>query len=460
MTIDLEHPLRTHGPLPAGRLADLLGISRPTLSRAVRAADDALIIRGHARRTTYAARRTLRGSRASLPVFEIDPSGQLRDAARLDLVHPHGCAMAYLGPFAWPMDAAMRDGWHEGLPYPLQDMRPQGFLGRNLARHYAPVLQVGDDPSSWSDDDALHVMSLLGDDTPGNLLVGEPACRRWLDRVRRLKTHGPDAVDDDALEAAYPTKASFVLLDGLPDSSAGGEFPKFTALRRLRDGSHRHVIVKFSGNDDAPGTRRWSDLLVCEHLAGRVLASHLGIPAADSRIHRHGDRTFLEVDRFDRHGVLGRSPLVSWFTLNATTVGSAGHPWHEAARPLVQKGWMSAQDLALIHRVWLFGRLIANNDMHDGNLSLRPVTRADGSVGFAPAPVYDMLPMAYAPLRGMELPPREYAPMLPMPSELDAWSAAADAAVAFWRAAAGDARITPAFRALCGRNGDRLARSR
>ncbi|WP_343629028.1 type II toxin-antitoxin system HipA family toxin YjjJ [Roseateles sp.] len=456
MPIDLEHRLRTHAPLRAGRLAELLGISRPTLSRAVRAASESLIVRGQARRRTYAARRPLRGAGSSLPVFEIDPSGNLRDVARLDLVYPEGSAMRYLDAFAWPMDVAMRDGWFEGLPYPMQDMRPQGFLGRNLAKHYAPMLQVGNDPTAWSDDDALHVMTLLGDDTPGNLLVGEPACRRWLDRLRRITAHGPEAVPDDALDSAFPTKASLVMMDGLPDSSAGGEFPKFTALRQLADGTHQHVIVKFSGSDDAPGTRRWSDLLICEHLAGRILSAHLDIPAAASRIHQHGGRTFLEVDRFDRHGVLGRSPLISWFTLNATMVGSAGRPWHEAARPLQALGWLRAQDLALIQHAWHFGELIANTDMHDGNLSLRPVTRADGSIGFAPAPIYDMLPMVYAPMRGMELPPRDFRPKLPMPADVTSWGAAAIAAVAFWRSAANDTRISAAFRAIAERNAAHL----
>ncbi|KAI1696517.1 toxin YjjJ [Ditylenchus destructor] len=196
-------------------------------------------MRHHAQGTCAA-----RGS--SLPIFEIDPTGNLRDVARLDLVHPEGSAMRYLDAFAWPMDISMRDGWFEGLPYPMQDMRPQGFLGRNLAKYYAPVLQVGNDPTAWSDDDALHVMTLLGDDTPGNLLVGEPACRRWLDRRRRITAQGPEAVPDDALDSAFPAKASLVMMDGLPDSSAGGNSPQVhgspPAVRRHAPARDREVL--------------------------------------------------------------------------------------------------------------------------------------------------------------------------------------------------------------------------
>ena len=46
------------------------------------------------------------------------------------------------------------------------------------------------------------------------------------------------------------------------------------------------------------------------------------------------------------------------------------------------------------------------------------------------APVYDMLPMRYAPQRGGEVPPQTYAPALPLPTEALEWHRAALAAVA------------------------------
>lgn len=82
-------------------------------------------------------------------------NGRVQEIARLDLTYPDGCAAEFLAEFDWPLDEDMQAGWFDGLPYPLNDMRPQGFLGRNFARHHAEMLQVPVDPTAWSDDHAL-----------------------------------------------------------------------------------------------------------------------------------------------------------------------------------------------------------------------------------------------------------------------------------------------------------------
>ena len=472
--LELIRLLRLRGRQPAGDLARLLGISRPTLMRTVRAAGDAVVAQGRARRTAYAARRALRGSLAPLPLYRVGLDGEPREIGHLHLTVPDGTAVEFEADIGWPLDADMADGWFEGLPYPLQDMRPQGFLGRHFARRHAPLLQVSDDPTRWSDDDALHALSLLGSDTLGDLIVGETACRLWLEAMSAVRNgRAPEALSDDAAVDTYRELADEALAHGVAGSSAGGEFPKFLALRTGAsntgpeagpDGesgtaspAERHVLVKFSGSDDAPGTQRWADLLVCEHLAGEVLRQRLDVPAAHSRILRSGRRTFLEVDRFDRHGRLGRSGLVSWSAVDGAFFGSAGRPWPEAGRRLAGLGWLSTADAARIERLWHFGRLIANTDMHDGNLSFQPAS-SRGQDGLVMAPAYDMLPMQDAPLRGMELPASAWSPSLPLPAERPAWEPAAVAAQAFWEAAADDARISPGYRALCASRADALGR--
>jgi hypothetical protein len=87
--------------------------------------------------------------------------------------------------------------------------------------------------------------------------------------------------------------------------------------------------------------------------------------------------------------------------------------------------------------------------MHDGNLAFRP--------GLALAPAYDMLPMAYAPMRGGELPNREFSPAPPLPAEAPIWIEAAEAAVYFWNLCAEDTRISPDFRRVCDDNGRNIA---
>lgn len=449
MPADLLRALRLHGPLQAGEVLAHLGLSRASLMRRVRAAGEAVIVRGKARRTTYAARRPLRGSLVPMPLFRVDPAGEVEEIARLDLIHPAGCAVEFLADFGWPLDPAMQSGWFGGLPYPLQDMRPQGFVGRNFARHHASLLQVAQDPTAWSDDDALHAMSLLGADLLGDLIVGEPSCRQWLDRRQdRPPGQGEACIDDGTLEPAYIGLAERAMAQGLVGSSAGGEFPKFEAARRFAGGRVQPVLVKFSGSDASPGSGRWADLLVCEHLAGALLRTHLGIDAAVSRVLRFGGRTFLEVERFDRHGPFGRSGASSWSSLNGALFGLAGVPWVEAARHLAARGWLSAQDSERIARLWHFGTLIGNTDMHDGNLSFQPA-RIGGQPGVRPAPAYDMLPMAYAPAGGLEVRAHALTPSLPLPAQRAAWTAAAGAALAFWESAAGDARIGAAFRRVC-----------
>ena len=185
MAVDPVQILRTHGPLQAGALADAMDVSRPTLSRAIRAAGVDVIVRGSARRTKYAARRALRGDNAPIPLFRIDRDGVQHQVAVLDLVYPEGTAAEFFEEFGWPLDDEMKQGWFEGLPYMMQDMRPQGFLGRNFARHHAALLKVSEDPANWSDDDVLHALSLLGSDAletcwserqpPGS---GSSRCRR------------------------------------------------------------------------------------------------------------------------------------------------------------------------------------------------------------------------------------------------------------------------------------------
>jgi hypothetical protein len=199
--------------------------------------------------------------------------------------------------------------------------------------------------------------------------------------------------------------------------------------------------------------RRWSDLLVCEHLASLHGATMPGIARAPSRIVSHGGRTFLEVERFDRHGAFGRSALCALDVLNAALIGESSMDWPRLVARLVTLGLVSQEDQRRVHQLWWFGRLIANTDMHTGNLSFEP---KDGRLSLAP--LYDMLPMRYAPLAGGEVPERALAPALPLPPQREVWIAACTAAIAFWRAAAVDARIGVAFRAVCEGNADELTR--
>lgn len=437
--MDLLQLLGIQGRTPAAELLVRLGISRPTLSRLIRAHGNAIVTRGKARRTAYAARRPVRGNADPIPLYRVDPAGHGRQLGWLEAIYPHGCVLAFEDPVTWPLDEVMQDGWFEGLPYLLDDMRPQGFLGRNFARQNALLLQVSDDPTQWGDDDVLHALAVLGSDAPGDWIVGEAAYRRHLQALQTPEPFLPEA----EVVAAYQGLAQEAMNYGVGGSSAGGEFPKFTA-RRLIAGVPTHVLVKFSGDDPSPGTQRWADLLICEHLALETIAGELHLEAAKSNIYQAGGRTFLEVQRFDRHGAFGRSPMCSWAAMNAALFGLAGKSWIVGAAALQAAGYLTEDIVQDITRVWHFGQLIGNSDMHDGNLSFRP--------GLELTPLYDMLPMLYAPMRGVELPERQFVPPLPLPHETQLWRDAARAAEVFWARAAGDNRISANFRHMCTAN--------
>lgn len=433
----------------AADLAAQLGVSVATLHRLLKEAEPQVLATGRARRTRYALRRPLRGDLAELPVYEVDTTGRAERLGSLALVSPQGTWMDLSGT-AWPVPEESRDGWWEGLPYPLYDMRPQGYMGRQLARATHRELAVSADLQAWSDDDVLFVLSRIGGDVSGNLILGNPAYERWL--AEKLDPATP--LSEPELGEAYASKAAQAVATGVAGSSAAGEFPKFAAQRELAGATTPHVLVKFSGADRSAAVRRWSDLLVCEHLALQCIAEELPeLASARSRIVQHAGRTFLELERFDRHGRFGRSALIGLETVNAAFIGDTSTDWTRLAERLVRAGLLDEADAQRIRRLWWFGRLIGNADMHTGNLSFTPL---EGRLRLAPA--YDMLPMLYAPLPGGELPTREFSPPLPLPPERPEWTLARSAAMAFWQRASADSRISAGFRAHCKANGQRLER--
>jgi hypothetical protein len=446
----LESALALQAPASAAGLAAALRVSVPTVHRMLQGLPaNHLVSAGKARRARYALRRPLRGSAADIPVYTIDKNGRAEVLAPLALLRSQGTWLDLTGS-DWPVPEESRDGWWPGLPYPLYDMRPQGYMGRLFARAEHRALAVSPDPQAWTDDDVVYVLSQRGGDASGNLLLGDPAFADW--QAARLTYPAALAPEDTA--AAYAALAQHAVATGVPGSSAAGEFPKFAARREMPAGQASdtpHVLVKFSGADGSPTVQRWADLLVCEHLALLHAARLPGVQVAQSRVLQHSGRTFLEVERFDRHGAHGRSALCSLETVNAALLGDASRDWPHLAQRLAAAGWLHAESVASVAHLWWFGRLIANTDMHAGNLSFQPVA---GRLHVAPA--YDMVPMLFAPLAGGEVAERAFVPPLPLPRERPVWQAAYAAALAFWRAAGGDSRISAGFRALCLQQGERL----
>ena len=372
----------TRGPQTSRQLTEIIGISQPSLSRALKTMGADIVRIGAARSIQYTLRDTRRGL-PDIPIHRVDPEGRIQTIGTLVPVCPDGFVMQH------PDGTTLHS---EGLPWWLFDMRPQGYLGRAYAARHGADMGLPPRLADWTDTHALRAVLAHGHDLIGNLLPGDAA------RAHFLAASLPDPIPHPHKPEAYARLAREAARGELPGSSAGGEQPKFTT-RAMTPAGPRHVIVKFSEAEAGPVPQRWRDLLLAEHLALETLR-HAGIPAAASRIIDHHDQRFLEVERFDRIGDLGRRALISLATLDAEFLGTGRGPWPELVQRLttdrhIQPG--AAQDAA---RLWAFGTLIGNTDMHSGNLSF--IT--DQGRPYALAPAYDMTPMAFAPRSGGSLP--------------------------------------------------------
>lgn len=429
--------------VPAAMLQAGLKLSQPTLSRLVRSAGDQVLRIGKARATRYALTRTIGRAGRCWPLYRIDAAGRPQ---ALGMLHALARSMWWWSPDAGVADAAFRhaefaSGLYPGWPWFLDDLRPQGFLGRACARRLAPLLDAPEDPRLWRDEHILLALLQDGDDAPGDLVLGENALRRAL----AARGSPIDPIDESAVERLYPARAEAALRGESVGSSAAGEQPKFTATLALADGRWRPVIVKFSEPAGTPAAQRWADLLYCEHLAAETLRAG-GLPAAPTRCLHSAGRVFLESTRFDRTPGLGRRGLVSLTALDAAFYGHGRRDWWQFAAELARDGWLCPEDAQRLARIGWFGALIGNSDMHLGNASLHLAH----SRPLALAPAYDMLPMRWRPAGTGELRPAEddWRPPLPLPHEVADWRVAAGLAQRFWQAVLASPPISAAFKAI------------
>ena len=417
-------------PSNAKTLAVALRISQPTFSRLWPIAGDDIVALGASRATIYGLTRAIRDVGPSLPILRINHLGESEDFALLTVLAEHWYAYQFTGsPEIYTC---------EGLPYFLQDLRPQGFLGRLAPRENAD-LSLPADIAEWTDDDALYYLAQRGDDNMGDLIVGNASYRRFF--VQNTETH-KTFMQASEREIRYPQLAERALKGETVGSSAGGEQPKFTTTisRGLADPIPDHVIVKFSPDIRTASGRRWGDLLVAEHLALTTLRRN-DIPAAESSILVAGNRVFLESVRFDRIGATGRTSMVSLSGLVGET-GAADKTWSYVAAILANRKKLSAADLVTIQLLDVYGVLIGNSDRHPGNLSLS--WSPDGT--FALRPCYDMLPMMYRPNAQGEVVEREFNLSGLDRLDLRFLQKASNLADQFWDSVLADTRMSDDFK--------------
>ncbi|MDO5675291.1 MAG: type II toxin-antitoxin system HipA family toxin YjjJ [bacterium] len=403
------------------------GLSQPAVSRKLRAMGDKIIKVQSGRTPRYALARNAFGGSDRQPLAMVDAYGNTVLAAWIrPLVHGGFFVEAATGtpPVLLGID---QNGLFEGLPYFLQDLAPQGFIGRKIAEEIAKQnIAFPRDPRLWNADHIGRYLISNGDDLPGNFKFGE----QTLLRLRRK----PEA----ATEEDYPKLADQVMKGYVPGSSAGGEQPKFTTYCTTRAA---HVIVKFTHQDANEVTDRWRDILITEYHATEAIHDK-DFPASETRLLEMEGRLFLESQRFDRSGEYGRMSMVSLKSIDDEFVG-IGSGWPAVMEALLQKNLVSWQHVYDANCLFLFGQLINNTDMHLENLSLA----IEGGV-FRLLPVYDMCSMGFAPLPGGNVPPYAFIPVMGTLNGISKETEQVVMAMAkdFWDRVARDERISLGFK--------------
>lgn len=416
--------------LTSRQLQAATGLSQPAVSRQIGILGDRVVTLPNGKTPKYALTRNAFGSSNKIPLFFVDAHGKNTVVAYLRPLKIRGYFVE-LCPGASPLLLGVNgSGLFDDLPYYLQELRPQGFVGRQIARELNKRSgEFPADPGRWH---ASHIGRFLlsnGDDLPGNLQLGDAGL------LRMQRTPTAHSRQD------YVKIAENVLAGELTGSSAGGEQPKFTLYSAERS---THVIVKFSPPGDDAIARRWRDILITEYHATKALRTE-SVPAADVELIEQGDRLFLESARFDRTGQFGRSSMISMQMVDAEFVGN-GADWPVVMEALKENELVSPEHYFDACVLWEFGFLIHNTDMHLGNMSL---AITDGV--FSMLPAYDMCSMGFAPIGG-EVKPYSFAPQT-ISSQLDClkWSASGQItvramAIDFWERVANDSRISDEFR--------------
>lgn len=454
----IEQVLMVAGPTSAREICARLDISQATFSRLWRQSKRILKI-GEGPSSRYACLRDIGEKGNQWVLFE---------ALNTDIGEPKGvgvlCAIwpeqmvfqptkpaknldesAHKRPPMWMVDST-ESGVFPGIPWFLDELVPQGFLGRNFIQLRGKALGLSSNPTDWSFEQRLLAMLEYGTDVPGAYLLGKEA---YLLAYESSFDADDEAVMVEDRVASYEARAQKSLRGEAAGSSAGGEQPKFIAVLTTDHSEYQWVMVKFSGPLSTSSGRRWADLLRAEAAALTVLARH-GVPVASQQLIEGSDRQFLESERFDRVGIWGRRGMISLRPLVAEVDGGLDEPWSEVGPRLAQQGWISEEAASLMVQLHWFGKLIGNTDMHYGNLSVFLTEERP----FDLCPVYDMLPMRYRPNPSGDLPsePLEEAQLRPGPLDASTWLDVSSWALEYWQTLGEDRGCSDEFRAICGAN--------
>jgi hypothetical protein len=431
------------GTLSAKDAATRLGVNVSTINRYAHRAGGAVLALGRARHSRYALPLHAYSDRAQWPLYWISESGVVNEFAQAALVKP-GVLHVY-GP-------QINVQGDTDLPWPLTPLQLRGFLGRTHRTRLGAIAAEWDtQPERWRVAQRVFAAQAPVLDHAGAVLFGDGALAAWREASSQA------GLPDDAAHVLrhYDELAARVMQGTVAGSSADGEQPKFSTRVITPDLTVRDVLVKFSPPRDTPFGERWNDLLRAEAHTSAVL-SEAGFAVPHTRVLSSSTRTYLESARIDRTGPNGRRHLLPLSAVHRAFIADGQLNWPDTVRRLVVQKRLLPDALITTQTLFAFGHLIGNSDMHFGNLGViaaNPTMLGRGQ--FSLAPIYDMLPMRFAPAAHETFGLTTFVPAIAgvIPHHIHQHALAL--AVEFWTRCAQDQASSKAWRALASAQRDR-----
>lgn len=400
-----------------------LGSNQKAIARQLHSLRDKIVKIPNGRSPKYALTTNAFGVDDKINLLEVDLYGKHTIIAVLRPLSAGGFFLETFHNTPKILLGEAKNGLFADLPFFLDDMRPQGFLGRRIAKEIRKKeADFSANPALWHTNQVGTYLLANNDDVKGNLKFGTNL-RMYQSFVYSTR-------------ADYSTLAQQTTSGNQPMSSIGGERPKFNTYCTEKNS---HVIVKFSPQGDEAAARRWKDVLITEYHAAQTLKT-ANIGSAEVALIEADQRLFLESKRFDRQGEFGRSSMFSLLNIDAEFTG-VGDDWVRALEGLYDKKILSDQDLHNGKILAAFGQSINNTDMHLGNLSLG----IQGDL-FTLLPIYDMCSMGFAPAASGEVNALNWIPPTLVNLDDNDITFVKKLAHIFWVSVEQDSRISPEFR--------------
>ena len=140
-------------------------------------------------------------------MHQVREDGVPEKLAELVAVEPRGFVIIPSRPLPKWLRGDTGRGVFDDVPFFLHDVRPQGYLGRLLARKLALDLGLPERLTDWQEQHVVAALTLAGDDNPGAILVG---AHSYDHHMRRLLASPPLPLRGD-LARSYEQLASAAL---------------------------------------------------------------------------------------------------------------------------------------------------------------------------------------------------------------------------------------------------------